>query len=208
MSIKKALEISKRLSSVKRFSQSHLAKPENVMEHTGEICFFSYCIGHAINSITKDNTVDMGILMSKAVVHDIDECFTGDIAMPMKYASTQIRNSLAVVEEAYVKEISKDGLIELNHWKDAKKGVEGSIVAFCDVVCAISKFHNEIVVLSNGSMRLLLESKNNVINRAQDKVDEISSLTKDCQNHGEIEVYLFELAQEIIEIIEEIYIEN
>jgi len=147
------IEINSELSAVQRFSQSKLATPESVLEHSGSVCLFAYFIGNQL--IQEGHSIDMGQLLSKAIVHDIDECLTGDIARPIKYSSEEIRSMLNEIETNAVADIDDqtymNGVLNKD-WLTAKVGVEGSIVALCDVLTVVYKCYDEIIVRGNLSM--------------------------------------------------------
>jgi len=146
--IDKMFDVSNKMSSLTRYSQIFLIKDESVLEHTGFVCLMSYFIGCEIK---KTDCIDMGVLMSKSVVHDIDEIITGDIPRPTKYYSDDFREAVQKIEDKNMKIISAN--IDLDQmysdWKDAKTGKEGFIVSLSDCLALVNKGLYEKTILGN-----------------------------------------------------------
>jgi 5'-deoxynucleotidase YfbR-like HD superfamily hydrolase len=144
-----------KLSCVKRFSQSHLAKPESVLEHTGQVAMVCLHIGQLL--IEEGHHVDMGALLKKALIHDIEESTTGDVSKPTKYHTQELRDQFAMLESDVAHKIFFDADVNLHQeWSEAKAQKEGMIVSFADTLCAILKFEDEILCRGNKTMSELL----------------------------------------------------
>ena len=65
------------MSALSRYSQTHLMKPESVLEHTGFVAAFCYfvCLYMAKEKIF----VDTGLVLRRALAHDIDEVIAGGL---------------------------------------------------------------------------------------------------------------------------------
>ena len=87
-----------KLASVKRYSDFRMVNEESVLEHTAFVGMMSYFIAE---SLMKENKleIDVKILLEKALMHDIDEVATGDIAMPVKYYSESLRSMIGEMED-------------------------------------------------------------------------------------------------------------
>ena len=96
--------------------------------------------------------VNIGTVLSKAVMHDVEECITGDINRPFKYSSTDVAETL---HSAAIKATRKaldtlqlDGHVQhnLGHiWHDAKDNTkEGRIVKFADYLSVLSYMAEEL----------------------------------------------------------------
>ena len=142
-------EINYKMSALTRFSQTHLVKEESVLEHTGFICMMSYFIANKM--IEEGCDINIGTLMCKAVVHDVDEIITGDIPRPTKYYNAYVRESIQQVEEENMKLISKNVEINsiYNDWATSKQGKEGNIVALCDGLAILYKVYYEAIMFGN-----------------------------------------------------------
>jgi len=160
MKTKELFSLVSGLSGVTRFSMLKMCHRETVLEHTGMIAVFAYVLGTRLNQFAgKGIMVHMGVLLSKAIVHDWDETITGDVARPTKYYSDTLRNELHRLETDGVQDIAD--LLEISnaahHHADAKEGVEGYIVSLCDIACAIHRCWEEVLVYNN--MHFVLPSQ-------------------------------------------------
>lgn len=141
MNIKLFFDMSIKISSIKRYSQIHLSKEESVLEHTGFVVMLSHFIGSSIDNI------DIGLLLTKAVVHDIDEIVTGDIPYTTKYANSRITEEIKKVESDNMIKISKDiygNDSAYMNWLNAKDDTnEGKIVKLSDILAVLFKIYFE-----------------------------------------------------------------
>lgn len=146
----------KELACVRRFSQTVLAKDENVLEHTGMVALLAKQFGEILNSSTP--TVDIGELLSKALLHDIEESKTGDVARPLKYSSNALLSEFKFIEGKIASTIlAEAGMFSsIKQWQSSKEGIEGKIIKYCDALSAMLKFHDEIVMRGNKSMIALM----------------------------------------------------
>ncbi len=72
----------RRQSFIRRYSSIHCNRPENVAEHN------YYCVAYACmigRDIATYEYVNMGVLLEKALWHDLSESVTGDIIRSCKY---------------------------------------------------------------------------------------------------------------------------
>ena len=135
-----------RLRYINRFSGTSIIHPENVSEHSFFTAFFALIIG--IHCKRNSMEVDIGKLVQKALLHDIEEQFTGDIIRPVKHYSIQMSNLLEEIVEGSVHllfdEICRDSTYCFNLWKNAKSGdIEGRIVRYADFLSVLSYLHEE-----------------------------------------------------------------
>lgn len=150
--LKEMFAIPSGLSNVMRYSMTHSIKRESVLEHTGMAVMLSYFIGLHLKS-----DVNMEMLLSRAVVHDLDEVATGDIPRPTKYYKQELTDLLKQLENESVKKItcsidtSPSDIVY--DWQHAKHGKEGFIVSIVDCLCVVAKIHEEIVVFNNNSFK-------------------------------------------------------
>ena len=158
MQAKEWTDTIKKLSCIKRFSQTELAKTENVLEHTGMVALVALHIGESLN--TEGKSVNIDSLLRRALLHDIEEAELGDVARPVKYSSENMRIMFAELEGETVNSIFENAGVKDMHfwWKTAKnKGsTDGAIIKYADTLCAALKFHDEIVVRGNRSMLPLM----------------------------------------------------
>lgn len=140
------------LSGVTRFSMLKMCHAENVLEHTGMIVIFALVLGNRLNAVEgQTRKFNLQLLLEKAIVHDWDECITGDVPRPTKYFSRTLREELGKLENAGVIQLTEKLGVPLlaNVHDKAKEGAEGCLVALCDVVCAIHRCWEEALVFNN-----------------------------------------------------------
>jgi len=165
MNLKYVFSLIGGLSAVQRYSQTKLATPENVLEHTGFVAMLAYFIGLELKK--NGHEVDFSYLLQKAIAHDIDEVITGDIPSPTKNGHEKVKEALYEVEYKNMGFISNELFGDnylLNIWDDAKDGPEGSIIALCDLLSVIYKVYDEVILRGNltiaGHANSLIETLN------------------------------------------------
>ena len=141
----------KGLSNIHRYSMASLSVDETVLEHSAMVAMICLDIGGSI-----DLGVNMGMLLTKALIHDVEESVTGDIPHMTKHISAEVSDALRVMEASAIKTIFKDSDALQVAWVTAKSGGEGSIVEFADAFVVLVKFYDEIIVRGNKSMIPLL----------------------------------------------------
>lgn len=146
--------IIEKLSGVQRFSSQFLIKKENVLEHTAQVAMICHYIGSELNA--EGYQVNMGELLSKALLHDIEESVTGDVIRPVKYSSDEMyslfKKQENVIAHNLIKSVYNDDKDVYLTWYHAKDGEEGAIVAFADTMCAMYKIRSEINDFGNKSV--------------------------------------------------------
>lgn len=181
-------EVNYKMSALTRFSQTHLVNEESVLEHTGFICMMAYYIGNKM--IVEGHELNIGMLMCKAVAHDIDEIITGDIPRPTKYYNENVRNSIQQIEEENMKKISEKMELScmFNDWEDSKRGKEGNIVALCDALAILYKVYYEAVKFGNKTIIDHFEHIPNALDRIEKNIvrsigasDFLQSLIKEAK---------------------------
>jgi hypothetical protein len=148
-----------RLASLTRFSMERLSCRESVLEHLGQVALTSYALAMEVRA--RDPAADVSVRESvvRALVHDLEELITGDVARPTKHSSPEAKrmfdalaeSSINVlrVEMSYFPSFAVD--MERCHWA-AKVGVDGMIVAVADVLAVATKVWEEVILRGNGAM--------------------------------------------------------
>lgn len=129
----------RRLARVFRFDSSPVLRGENCAEHTWFVCFI--CLNMWAEFKSMGLNLDRGVLLSKAILHDLDEMLTGDFPRPLKYFNPGVRNMLNEVSRTiFTAWASRTGFSSDLHQEtlDAKEGPEGLIVKFADLVTVVS----------------------------------------------------------------------
>lgn len=147
-----------RVRNVIRFSNSTRIKDESVAEHSFFAAYYSLLLGQALRTF-EDVEVDFGLLLSRALVHDLDESITGDFIRHFKYSDNMLHERLddaSAVLMSHAFDSTFYGAVEakqdmlstelLSLWKTAKASstVEGDLMAFADFLSVLSYVMNEI----------------------------------------------------------------
>lgn len=142
-------DVSVRTAIINRYSNSKLVRDESVMEHTGSVALMCLAIGSQIPE------VNMQKLLTRAIIHDIEESTIGDIITPTKYNNSKIYDAieeLAEIEAGVT--LNRIGLGNLtSEWVNQKdESLEGRILRLCDLFSVIMKINEEVVLYSNKSL--------------------------------------------------------
>jgi 5'-deoxynucleotidase YfbR-like HD superfamily hydrolase len=173
------------LSGVQRFSLLKQVHRENVLEHTGMVAIFALTIAHQINDRDTQRPIDIGRCVSKAVLHDWDEAVTGDIVRPTKYFSKELRDEFLELEMDGIEKIGEK--LEINqlfeNWSVAKdkNTMEGYIVCFADLMAAVHRLWDEVLV--NGNARMIPSAKG--------MLEFLKKLMSDCPTNGTLNTLVF-----------------
>lgn len=163
--------LNRRLAQIKRYHATPLHQNETVAEHS----FYVAIIARAICGLLEDKKIKVDKLevLEKALIHDIEEMFTGDIIQPYKYADYKLKKLIDEINTTFVKS-AFEGLPEKlaghfnNLWLSYHKAktLEDDIVKISDrlslVAYCIEQIrlgnHYMIEILENG-MKLLHQNK-------------------------------------------------
>jgi 5'-deoxynucleotidase YfbR-like HD superfamily hydrolase len=125
-----------RLKDTFRYSAQPVLKQESVAEHS----FWTAMIGVCIALEIEPNSADVVAL--KAIVHDIEECMTGDLVRDMKYSSAGFRSQIKKIESEFLNRLllpmEEIGDTLYKIWENAKVGRTGQIVACSDALSVIA----------------------------------------------------------------------
>jgi 5'-deoxynucleotidase YfbR-like HD superfamily hydrolase len=149
-----------RLRYVYRFSTSRVQHPETVAEHSYYVCLYCLLIGRWCNEqFGKHKKIDMGLLLSRAVVHDMEESVSGDFPRPFKHSNSELKDMLEEASEHAINTVV-EGLLGPTpnplpyasahydfhyYWKNSKdSSEEGLILEFADFLSVLSFMYEEL----------------------------------------------------------------
>lgn len=165
--IRSLFSVAHDMSAVQRFSRVRMAHPENVLTHTGMVCLFAYAIAMILRTKAHRELrpLDIGGVLAKAVVHDIDETITGDIVRPTKYFSDVLRKELGRLEVKGMNNVAQalDLPAVVGDFDRAKLGREGFIVKMADLFAALCTVFIEVRVCFNFAMVQPARNMKNVL---------------------------------------------
>jgi len=154
-----------RLRYVDRFSTCRVIKKESVAEHSFYVAFYSLMIAWWCEAQHNLAPLNLTELITKALLHDIDEAATGDIPRFFKYSDASLKEHLDAVAAQGVAIIAKKlwtdpgTIVEFGfNWREAKcETPEGRILEFADFLSVLS-YAAEEIRSSNFTMREHLQS--------------------------------------------------
>lgn len=134
------LELCDKMASITRWSHATCRRPESVLEHTAFVAIYSYQLAIKIGA-------DIGVVLEKAIVHDMEEIVTGDIPTPTKYSSHDMQSLIGQLEReaaAYISEDVFEGKM-FEAWDDSKSldTIEGQIIYLADIASVVYKIWAE-----------------------------------------------------------------
>lgn len=138
----------RRVHHVMRFSSVPCIKPESVAAHTFNVAFIVRLIAEQI--MTKEGKqIDIGMLLTRAIMHDLDESMTGDFVHVVKYQDPEVKKRLDKVGSKFMKgllgEIIGNHKQLLQDWQNAKApGLEGAILKVADYLSVQSYLIEEM----------------------------------------------------------------
>lgn len=97
------------LRYVNRFSTSRCIRPENVAEHSYYVCLYGWMLVRVaiqnLELLPESARALTQEVLEKAVLHDIEECRTGDIHRPFKYSHPELKQALDQAADIAVEQI-------------------------------------------------------------------------------------------------------
>lgn len=137
-----------RLRYVVRYSICPRTHDENVAEHSYYTAFIALML---VRSLWRnDFKINLGATLSRALMHDMDESYSGDFIRMFKHSSPELKEAIDgacnTFMQGWGKEVAVNGGDDLvRMWSDAKDDtVEGTIVSFADFLSVVSYVLQEI----------------------------------------------------------------
>lgn len=181
--VQQLLECLQQFTNISRYSRDHMAQRENDMEHTGFMVLFCYIV--ALKMKDRGYSLDLGLLLSKAAIHDFEEMMTGDIIRTTKHASADIRHGIKGVEAQAIGYIQRFLGVDFQEtWQTSKCcDLEGELVSLADVAAVVHKCMVEISMYGNRSFMRVLEEVTEVCSKMHDR-----SVAENLEN-GQVQPY-------------------
>lgn len=146
-----------RLRFVKRFSNCPRIHEESVAEHSFYTAFFTMLMCMRLGK--KGMDVNVGIAVIKALMHDVDECFSGDFIRSFKHSDPLLKMQIDLACDKFQRmfsgSLSTDETLSntiFNVWKESKLETEGKIVSYADFLSVVSYIAQEV---DSGNSRML-----------------------------------------------------
>ncbi len=135
-----------RLRYIKRFSICPRVHEESVAEHSYYVAFIAMMIAEDLGK--KGYPIDIGKLLCRALVHDIDEVFSGDFIRMFKHDNSIINSAIdatssKLTEKFFESYPAGDRLFK--YWQESKgDDIEGQILAYSDFLSVVSYIWQEL----------------------------------------------------------------
>ena len=176
----------RRLNNIQRCMTFPVIKTETVASHSCFVSMLCSVVGREYNA-TYEDTVDMGILLEKAIFHDSEEAYTSDIPWNVKHFNEEVHKSIEGMISLRLEEIFKDcsyvsdlhGVIT-----ECKSGLEGNIVNLCDMI-ELGLYCYDELNMGNNNMLLLGIKALNIIKTYDKKLlmlKSVSSIVEELDN--------------------------
>lgn len=184
-----------------RYSLMYQIKEESLADHIADVGVLSYLLTLRFNSYGEN--LNVGDILEKVLLHDLDEVLTGDIPRSTKYYSDAGLNAMRGVALDAITKLAEgltgsEGLVE--KWKSAKQGKEGSVLVLSDMLCVARKVVTEVKILGNGYF----------LKVAYEMIDNLTELKKELES-GELSkfnedsrAYINQLIHDAIGVMEEL----
>ncbi|OHA69798.1 MAG: hypothetical protein A3G10_03185 [Candidatus Wildermuthbacteria bacterium RIFCSPLOWO2_12_FULL_49_9] len=149
------------LAHVMRFSSWPQHFPESVAEHSFFTAYFTSILSYLLQKAGE--SIDAGKAVQMALVHDMEETFSGDILGPFKHYSPELSRAIRKVNEETILEVFEGLPADLRDyyillWKEEGSGesLEAEIVKVADKLSLLAKCLEEMNA-GNGCMGKVYE---------------------------------------------------
>ena len=176
----------RRLNNIQRCMTFPVARPETVASHSCFVGMLCSVVGRDYNS-TYGDTVDMGILLEKALFHDSEEAYISDIPWNVKHFNNEVHDCIENVISSKLNAIFKDCSFVTDLQKvikECKSGIEGTIVNLCDMI-ELGFYCYDELNMGNNNMLLLGIKAINIIKGYDEKLlalESVSSIVEELDN--------------------------
>jgi putative hydrolase of HD superfamily len=156
------LKEERKLDKVIRFSAQMRIKDESVSEHSFHVALYSMVLADLEEKIFK-NKVDKERLLKTALLHDLEECLTGDIIYDFKHTKESLTREIKIMSQKFLEnlmknfpeKIAKEYVLLWSKSKD-KNRIEGKIIEAADKLEGLIYALNEFS-LGNTAFKPIIE---------------------------------------------------
>lgn len=171
------LALSLRQRLIKRWSLMHCVQPESVLEHSAVVTLLAMLAGNI--ALQQGKTIDMGLLLSHAAIHDAAEVLCSDIVTPVKNANPVLKREFDRLEQAAearmigtLPESLKDSIAKAF----SPGGYEERLVKACDIYAAYIKCKLEVAAGNGLEFQDVLTKMETDVEKIKDNFSEMNSL--------------------------------
>ena len=137
------------LAHIVRFSAYAQNFPESVAEHSFFVAYITAVLCQLLKN--KKITIDSEKAVTMALVHDMEEMFSGDILGPFKHHSSEVTGAIRKVNSTLIKEVFvglPDRLVghfaSLWNEEGEQEAIEAQVVKLADRLSLIAKCSEEV----------------------------------------------------------------
>ena len=159
----------RRLRHIKRCNNFSVINPTDVAQHSYFTTMLAMLLIDEFNEYKGSNSsraVDTELLLRKCLVHDFEEAFTSDIPYTVKHMSSEVSAGLSDGVDSCMRSLIGRYNSVMKSWdnyrRTCKNGVEGLIVAFCDML-ELSLYCYEELCIGNRSITPILDNCNSYL---------------------------------------------
>jgi 5'-deoxynucleotidase YfbR-like HD superfamily hydrolase len=167
------------MAEITRYSSWPTQHKETVAEHSWFVCLLAWAIAKEIG--LDDEQV--GVILCRAVAHDLDESITGDFIRSFKYSSIPLKQAIKANAEVGMTKVTEDLPYSIRaswwrYWHEAKNNdIEGQVINLADLWSVIIFARREFMLGNNYGLALLRECSSWIM--AHSWMDELKALVND-----------------------------
>jgi len=138
---------SNRMCYTSRYNSVPVIRRENVAEHSWKTSYIALNLYWFLYHSNSEEKINLGLLLSKALLHDVPEMLSSDIVATLKHYDENVNKEINRVSDEMLSQYQKDSCLDYEIYYDAihsKEGKEGEIVAVSDLLCVFSYLLEEI----------------------------------------------------------------
>jgi len=134
-----------RASHISRYSTIPVNHRESVAEHSFYVAFFSMLVADDLMLVDSKKLW----IHKCALVHDLEECLTGDFLRSFKYSTSELkealdRGALRAAQETFIDIFDSQAHWYVDAWKNAKDdSITGNIVRYADFLSVVAYLSKE-----------------------------------------------------------------
>lgn len=146
--------LNRSLAHVVRFNSQPQQFPESVAEHTFFVAYFASILLYFLKK--ENETIDEIKVLKMALVHDMEEIFSGDILTPFKHFNQEILTAIQNVSRQTIPMVFEDLPSDLSSefvalWNEESKqeSKEAQVVKLADKISLMAKCYEEMKIGNN-----------------------------------------------------------
>ena len=155
------LKEERKLDKVIRFSAQMRIKDESVSEHSFHVALYAMILADLEEKIFK-NKVNKEKLLKTALLHDLEECLTGDIIYDFKHTNESLTREIKRMSQKFFEnlmknfpeKVAKEYIALWTTAKDKKK-IEGKIIEAADKLEGLIYALNEFSLGNKGFKKII-----------------------------------------------------